>query len=88
MPDPHAQTRLRRGAGIALVIAAVIWVKTSAGYVRPEVTPDDGPEYQESWSTAKADRTIRMVGRTMAQIEACLIQFGPDESWPTLPSSM
>jgi RND family efflux transporter MFP subunit len=24
MPDPHAQTRLRRGAGIALVIAAVI----------------------------------------------------------------
>lgn len=48
-------------------------------------TPADGDEYQEAYSGAKADRTIRMVGRTMAQIEACLIQFGPDESWPTLP---
>jgi hypothetical protein len=58
---------------------------TSRTKVPAVYTPDDGPEYQESWSQVKADRTIRMVGRTMARIESCLLQFGPDEPWDTIP---
>lgn len=46
-------------------------------------TPANGPEYEEPWSEARASKTVRMVGQIMGQIEACLIQYGPDAPWPT-----
>jgi hypothetical protein len=46
-------------------------------------TADDGPQYQESWSQAKADRTIRLVGQIVGSIEAMVVMFGVDTPWPT-----
>lgn len=57
---------------------------TSRTKVPAVYTPEDGDEYQESWSTAKAERTIRMCGQIIGQIEMLLIAFGPDSTWPTL----
>jgi hypothetical protein len=57
---------------------------TSRTKVPAVYTPDDGEEYQESWSQAKANRTIRMCGQIESQIESLLLMFGPDETWPTL----
>jgi hypothetical protein len=54
--------------------------KTPAVY-----TPDDGDQYQEPWSEARAQKTIRMVGQTIARIESSLLMFGTDEPWDTLP---
>lgn len=47
-------------------------------------TASDGDEYQESWSAAKADRTVRMVGQIMGSINSMLMMFGTDDPWPTL----
>lgn len=45
-------------------------------------TADDGPQYQEAWSQAKADRTIRLVGQIIGSIESMLVMFGTDDPWP------
>ncbi|MBA3841030.1 MAG: PD-(D/E)XK nuclease family protein [Actinobacteria bacterium] len=45
-------------------------------------TPSDGEQYEESWSTAKADRTVRMVGQIVASMESMILMFGVDDPWP------
>jgi hypothetical protein len=52
--------------------------KTPAVY-----TPADGEQYEEPWSAARAEKTIRFVGQMIGSIEANLLMFGPDSPWPT-----
>lgn len=80
-PDWHLPLRIYSAAeSVPADVHIITKTKVPAVY-----TGADGDEYTESWSAAKAARTLRLVGQTIAQIESMLVMFGADSPWPTLP---
>lgn len=80
-PDWHLPLRIYSAAeSVPSGVHLITKTRVPAVY-----TPADGPEYEESWSQAKADRTIRIIGQTIGRIEAMLLMFGVDDPWETLP---
>lgn len=59
------------------------WHVTTRTKVPAVWTPENGGEaYEEPWSAARAEKTIRFVGQMIGSIEANLLMFGPDNPWP------
>lgn len=79
-PDWHLAFRIYSAAEEVPAEAHVI-TKTKVPAVW---TGADSPEYQESYSGAKADRTVRMVGQIIGSLESMLIMFGADNPWPQM----
>jgi hypothetical protein len=79
----HPDWRLANRVYSAAESLPAAWHIVTATKVPAVYTEKDGDEYQEPWSEARAQKTIRMCGQIMGQIEACVQMFGPDNPWPT-----
>lgn len=58
------------------------WHVTTRTKVPAVWTPADGAQYEEPWSSVRAEKTMRFVGQLIGSIEANLLMFGPDNPWP------
>lgn len=57
--------------------------KVPAVWTPDNVDPDKRNQWETPWSEAMAARTIRRIGQVLGEIDAALLMWGPEQTWPT-----
>lgn len=57
--------------------------KVPAVWTPDTVDAEKRDQWETPWSEAAASRTIRRVGQILGEIDAALLMWGPEQTWPT-----